>query len=74
MCVGPAGGQEPIKSISRVLICRKRGAVFGKRLTFMRNSPYEQVKCNVLGRYVKHFLVLGKNINTIISVIESLKV
>ena len=28
---------------------RKRGAVYGKRLTFLYNSPYEHVQYNVSG-------------------------
>ena len=42
-CLGPAGAYCKIVC---VLICGKSGVVFGKRLTFLRNSPYVQVKYN----------------------------
>ena len=51
--LGQARGQEPIKFIALmcVLICGKRGAVCGKRLTLLRNSSYEQVKYYVWCRH-----------------------
>ena len=49
--LGPAEGQEPIRFIA-IILCPKRGAMCRKRLIFLRNSLYEHVKYNVLGRQV----------------------
>ena len=35
----------------------EKGAVCGKRLKFLWNGPYEQVKYNVWGRYIKYLRV-----------------
>ena len=39
---GPKAGRKC--NNVRVLICGKRGALCGKWLTFLRNTPYEHVK------------------------------
>ena len=48
--LGPVGGQEPIKFIALICVSEfagKRGAVCGKRLTFLRNSPMNKSNINI---------------------------
>ena len=49
LILGPAIGRYPIKFILPVCVLfrGKRGAVCGKRLTFLYTSPFEHVKYNV---------------------------
>ena len=50
--LGPAYGRVC------VLFREKKGAVAGKRSTFLYTSPYEHVKYKVWGPYVKYFRLL----------------
>ena len=42
--------------LSLVLFRRKRGAVCGKRLTFLNSSPYEHVQYKI---YIEEFRTIG---------------